>query len=473
MVTLGTTPISNLPAKTGVSTTSLRDIVFTLFRRKWIIFVIALPIIILGGLSLFRQTGAYTASSKVVVELMKVDLPQWNTSGRNVDYDRELSTLFNIAMSVPVAEVAARALMDSIPVIREFDSRQIGMNSPGALKEFLLGGLNVSVMGESSILEFQFTSAHPRISLMAVGALRDAFIEYQVHGRKNVAAIAYYEEQVTTVRGEIDSLLATRRRIMEKSNYSSLKDELRVEVGQLADVQNQLLRARANRRTLEVQYENLKSYLVGDPREFPVGIDESRSQTLVYWRTKVGNHENELIKILSVHTEDSLPARRQQDLLARALERLRQEENAYVESIRLALLTIEGTEEELQDQIAELRERNSRAPQVYQEISLLDVEINSLRGLMGDIMGKMGEVRLSQLADERVSSIAVLTEPELAVVISGGKTIIYFILIIVFGVTLGLVAALIMESMDHRVYIPKDVEEGLNLPVFASVTRED
>jgi len=43
----------------------------------------------------------------------------------------------------------------------------------------------------------------------------------------------------------------------------------------------------------------------------------------------------------------------------------------------------------------------------------------------------------------------------------------------VFGLALGIVAALIMESMDHRVYAPKDVEEKLNLPVFASVTRED
>ena len=160
MVTRGNLPETNYPVKVGPSGISLRDITFTLFRRKWIILVIALPIMILGGMSLFQQTGAYTAVSKVVVELVKVDLPQWNTSGRNVDYDRELSTLFNIAMSVPVGEMAAKALEDSIPLIMELDPRLNTLGSKGALKRFLLQGLNVSVIGESSILEFQYTSGH-------------------------------------------------------------------------------------------------------------------------------------------------------------------------------------------------------------------------------------------------------------------------------------------------------------------------
>jgi capsular polysaccharide biosynthesis protein len=101
------------------------------------------------------------------------------------------------------------------------------------------------------------------------------------------------------------------------------------------------------------------------------------------------------------------------------------------------------------------------------------VEINSLNDLLRDLQGKRGEVRLSQLADERVSSVVALTEPEMTMILSGGKTIVYFFMIVFFGLALGVVAALIMESMDHRVYVPKDVEDHLQLPVFASVSRKD
>jgi len=473
MVTLGIGPDPHLPDKTLGASISLRDIVYTLFRRKWIIVVIALPIILLGGLNLFSQTGAFTASARVVVELVSVDLPRWNTTGRNLDYDRELSTMVNMAMSLPVAEMAAETLADSIPVIMKLDPRLVDLNDPGNFKNFLLEGMDVSVVGESTILEFQFTSVDPQISLMAVGALRDAFIHYQVHGRKNVNAVVYYDEQIKTVRGEIDSLMAIRTKVLEESGYSSVKDELRNEVGQMADVENKLYETIANRRTLQVQYELLTQFLDRDPREFPGGVDESRSHTLVYWKNMVSKHEDELNSILSVHTEDSIPARRQRLLLESALDRLHQEEVSYVESLRVALETTKGMEAALRDQTEELRERNGRAPQVTQKISMLDVEINSMNDLLEAVQGKRGEVRLSELADERVSSVAALTDPQMSMILSSGKTIVYFALIVLFSLALGIVAALVMDSMDHRVYAPRDVEDNLRLPVFASVTRKD
>ncbi len=117
----GLTPDTKLVPVTGGNEINLRAIVFTLYRRKWIILAVALPIIIMGGISLFSQSGTFTASSKVIVELTKVDLPQWDSTRSNVDYDRELSTMFNVAMSVPVLEAAAASLEDSVETILELE----------------------------------------------------------------------------------------------------------------------------------------------------------------------------------------------------------------------------------------------------------------------------------------------------------------------------------------------------------------
>lgn len=452
---------------------SFRDIVFILFRRKWIILAVALPMILVGGVSLFRQTSSYSASSRVLVELVKVDLPVWNTSGRNIDFDRELSTLFNIAMSIPVGDLAATALVDSIPVIKQLNPKLVGLETPGALRDWLLGGLDVSVVGESTILEFRSTTVHPRLSLLAVGALKDAFVNYQVHGRKNRDAVAYYDEQITTVRTEIDSLLVVRGKVMNETGYTSLDMDMRYDTGQLADTEGKLREAVENRMAVEQDFNTLKRALDGNPLEFPAGLDESRSSTLVGWRDIVGKHQDEMNNILALHTDDSIPARRQQDLLDRSLEGLRQEERAYVESLRLQLMNLQNREQTLREQVEHLRERTTRAPDAYRQISLLDVEIESLRGLLKDLQGKRGEVRISELADERVSSLVPLTDPELDMIFSGGKTMFYFVLIVFFGIALGVVAALITENMDHRVYGPVDVEEHLQLPVFASVTKVD
>lgn len=453
--------------------TNLRDVVYVLFRRKWIILAVSIPIILVGGLTLFRQAGSYTAAARVVVDLTKVDLPKWNPGGRNPDYDRELSTLFNIAMSLPVAEDAAVTLVDSIPIIRELDPNLAGMQSKTDLQEFLVGGLDVSVVGESSILEFRFSSADPRISLMCVGALRDAFVEYQIHERKNPHAVAYYKEQSDIVQAQIDSLLGLRGEILGENGYSSLSDELRYQSGQLADSESQLYKAQVNRMSLEAQYEVLSSYLDGDPRDFPMGQEESRSHTLVYWRNMVSKYEDQLNSTLTVHTEESIPARRRREMLDEALERLRKEEHAYVQSLAVQLESIRGRERSLQEQIAELRGKNSKGPEVYQRVSLVDVQIESLRGLLDDLQGKLGEVRLSEMADERVSPVAALTDPELTMIISGGKTVVYFVMIVFLSIALGIVIAFVFDSMDHRIYGPDDVETSLKLPVFASISKAD
>jgi uncharacterized protein involved in exopolysaccharide biosynthesis len=308
---------------------------------------------------------------------------------------------------------------------------------------------------------------------MSVGAMRNAFVNYQVHSRRNMNAITYYNEQFQNVQGEIDSLLTVRSGILAETGYSSITDQMRNEVGQMADIEGKLLEAAGTRRALDLEYETLKTYLDGDPLAFPIGMDESRSSTLVYWRNQVSKHQDALNTILSIHTEDSIPARRQQQIVDASLERLRQEETAYVESIRLQLVSARGRENTLKEQAETLRAENARGPAAESRISFVDIELESLRGLMKDIQGKLGEVRLSHMADERVSSVTPLTDPEMVLSLSGGKTMVYFAMIAVFALALGIVVALILESMDHRVYHPKDVEENLKLPVFASVTRTD
>lgn len=470
---LGIASDSNVPVKVGGSTLSLRDIVFMLFRRRWIVLAVSLPIIIIGGMSLFRQTGSYISACRVLVEFTRVDLPRWNTTGRNIDFDRELSTMFNIAMSLPVADMATAALQDSVPVIKELLPNLVGIENPGFMREYLLGKFDVAVVGESNILEFRFGSAHPRVSLMAVGAMRDAFVEYQVHGRRNLKAVVYYNEQAQMVQSQIDTLLTARSSILQETGYSSIDDQMENEITRMGDIQSKLLEAAANRQTLEMEYETLKTYLDGDPLDFPFGLDENRSPTLVQSRIAVSKHQADLNNLLSVHTEESLPARRQRALIDRALEKLRQEEVAYVESVRLRLKSAQSLEQTLKEQFDMLRMATARGPEAVSRISLVDVEIESLRTLLKNIQGKVGEVRLSQLADERVSSVTPLTRPEMVMSLSGGKTMVYFAMIAVFAMALGIVVALILESLDHRVYHPRDIEENLKLPVFASVTRTD
>jgi uncharacterized protein involved in exopolysaccharide biosynthesis len=450
-----------------------RDIAFVLFRRRWILLAVSLPIVIAGGGSLLARTGTYTAATRVLVELQSVDQPRWNTTGRSVDYDRELSTLLNIAMSVSVADRAAAALNDSLPEIRRIDPKLQMLQSGTEFRDYLAAGLEVNVVGESNILEFRQTAEQPRVALIGVSAMRTAFMQYLNNGRRNTGAAQYYSEQIETVRASIDSLLAVRGDVLGRNGYTSLEDDLRYSTGAAADAESKLREAQVTRAQLEKEYAVLLGYLERDPREFPAGQDESRASTLVGWRDMVGKHEDALISILAVHTEDSQPARQQRAMLEESLKRLREEEVAYTESVRLLLSSAREREATLAQQAATISSANRQLPSVYRQVSMIDTDIKSLRDLLDDLQGKWGEVRMNEMADERVSKVIALTEPEIVTVLAGGKTVVYFAMITMLAITLGIVAAFIQEGLDHRIYTPHDVEENLKLPVFASVSKAD
>ncbi len=450
---------------------SLRSIVTVLYRRRFVILAIALPLIAIGGMNLFGQAGSYTASARVVVDLARVDLPKWNVNGRNVDYNRDLNTLINSAMSMSVAQSASEVLQDSIPTIKSLNENLFYLHEPGALAEFLLDGFDVSVLGESAILDFRFTSSKPRISLMAVEAMRSAFLSFQVHSQKNNQAAEYYDEQLAVVRASMDSLLTDRGNTMIEAGYSSMNDELRYDSGRLANVEADLLKAEVARRTHESQFRMLTEYLQDDPRDFPMGSAENRSSTLIFWMNTVARHDDELNKILSVYTENSGPAIRQLDLITESVKNLANEERKYVRSMELTLISLREKEATLRDQVTAVRTKNSRANSVYRKVSLIDSELRSLTILHESIQTKVGEVRLAQFADERVSNTSVLSEPSIVSVLTGGTTIVYFVALVLISLALGVICGFVFENLDHRVYSPMDVEENLKLPVFASVSH--
>ncbi len=257
------------------------------------------------------------------------------------------------------------------------------------------------------------------------------------------------------------------------AGYFSVKDDFYHEAGLLAKFSDDLVTASSQRLALDMEYAQLNEALKGDPREFPIGESESRSVPLVYWRNLVTDHETELIKQRSVHTDSATPVLREDKMLKDSLEHLKREETAYVQSVGISRLVAIEKEKALQAAVTELRTRRFRAPEASQKVSLIETEVASLRKLLEDLQGKLGEVRISQQADERISAIVALTAPELAPFISGGKTIIYFVMVAFLAVALGIAAAFVQESLDHRILDPKDVESRLNLPVFASVTKAE
>ena len=301
--------------------------------------------------------------------------------------------------------------------------------------------------------------------------MRNAFAKYENQGKKNSQSIAYYQEQIGIVRSQVDSLLSKRSHILQRTGYSEMKEEMRVEAGSLIEAEYKLMEARSERMEIEIQYKGLLAAIQDDPRSFPMGQDESRSSSLVYWRRIVIEHEDTLNELMAVHTLNSIPVVQQQELLKTSIANLQREGEAYTEGVRIKLEGLRSRETMIEELIISYEKRRSEAPDAFYQISMIDAETESMRDLMKSLQGKLGEVRIALQADERVSSIIFLTQPKLMPMLSGGASIMYFLMMAFFAFALGIVVAFVLDLLDHRITTPRDIEEYLHLPIFASIPR--
>jgi uncharacterized protein involved in exopolysaccharide biosynthesis len=432
---------------------------------------VALPIILIGSRGLFQTTGSFTASCSVLLEFQGSEIPRWDTRGSHIDFDRELSTYRFMAMSVPVAQLATEHLADSLDALVVLDPSFDNLRKEESFVEYLLGGLDVSTMGESNMLEIRFTSIHPRMALAAVGACREAFMGFAVRASKNPQAITYYDEQIRSVTQEIDSLLVLRGAVLTAAGYASLEDDLSYDAGQLTRLEDEYYETMGVCSLLEGRINGVKDALVRDPHFAPLAHKDINSLSLTQAKAVVKDQQDKLNELQARHPENSVPVQRQREVLERALNYQKAEVDAYIHSLESELSAATEKARSQAALIATIKTSIAKAPEIYNQVTLLDAQIFALRSLLEDMQVKFGEVRMGVMADERISRMIRLTEPELITVFTTGRPILYFGIICILAITLGVVASFIADNQDHRIFNRKQAEQYLKVPVFASISQ--
>lgn len=461
-------PISrtnNLPAEGGLF--SPRDLAYVAFRRKRWILAIWLPIVLLGIPGLFKHTGAFVSSSKVLLELQSSQNPSLDISSRNVNYDLAISTYTNLAMSVPVAELAATNLQDSLAVLAEINPEYAKLKDHGKLIEFILDPLTVSRVGESNLLDIQYKSPEERTSLMVNRAVRDAFMDYSVYAGRNSRAISYYTEMVQNAEAEIDSLLAVREAISRETGISMLQHDSQPTEQLFSELRAKYYDIQSEVRETEANIAVLTTALEKDPEFIPSGPE---FQHLASMRDRLANETEIYYQLLADHPEGSQKVQRQQSVLSGLRTEMRGDMMNHLESLKLQASVMRAKGEVLEQQMKEVNGSLAAVPSAYRRITMLDAQVATRSELLEGLQIKSGEVRMAELADARVSRLTVITEPEIDVVISESRKFALFGALVVFALGLGLMIGVVVDRSDHRIHDARVLSKSVEVPVLGSIS---
>jgi polysaccharide biosynthesis transport protein len=166
---------------------SVRDLVAVLARRKWLILIVALPVIAASILYSYSRTPVYTASTGVLV---RPALTSLTVASRTPELDAQTES--SLATSVAVATLAKEL-----------------MGSPMTPQQLILQ-LSANMVNGTQFLTISFTDADPATAQQGAEAFSEAYLRYRQQQAQEVI-----QQQADAISGR---LAGVRSRLHAVSN---------------------------------------------------------------------------------------------------------------------------------------------------------------------------------------------------------------------------------------------------------------
>ena len=459
--------LNNPVQRVGDDRMDMRSLVEVLIRRRWIILAVALPVIAVAVIGTLRSTQVFQARTTMMIEVIGPQDPSFYRPAPN--YDMLLSSAAELAMSTAVSQMAAEALADSLPTLqREIPEWFADVETVADLQTIMHDGANSNHMGESNLLNLSYSHPSPRFALMGAGALADAFIRFNISTRRNSPAVGYYTEQIHKTQAEVDSLIALRTQILERTGLIGMQADLKVSFTQIRGLESEYFKARSRREGLEARIAAMESAIAEDP-DFVPPVSVGQAASLNRLKGDIDTKLATLAELRQRYRDDSTWIEREMQQLETLREEMVRERSRYLESLRVELAEARSVEDSYLAAQRTQTDDLAAYPTVRGQIETLDMEIDSLRRLLDRLHLKRGEVRMAASSDLRISDVLLIEQPVLDVPVGRGRKILYLLISVVLAVAVGLVAAFFVESNDHRIYDRRRAEMYLEVPVLGSL----
>jgi uncharacterized protein involved in exopolysaccharide biosynthesis len=447
---------------------SLRDILIVLYRRRLLIAGVAGPIIAVGLYGALATIAHYTASSELRIEARGVEDPSFEQ--RPVEYDIVMSGAAQIAQSIPVATKAADAIWDSMPahVTRNPELKLI--DSKSALTDVILGGVSSSQVGESNLLRINYEHKDPLFALLIDGALTEAFISYNVEKGQNSGAVAYYDDQIAKAGAEIDSLLALRVAVFQRSGIDAFQVNNDSGIQQMRALESAYFRSRSNRMAVQDKHNGVQAAIAADADYMPSLSTSGQNANIIDARANYDKAMLDLAQLRMTYQEESPLVQRQLQFVEATRRIFLNIREDFVTDLKINSDMAVAEESALAASLEEYRRGIEAYPALQKELYTIDLQVDARRELLKALQTKRGEVRLKVQGDERISNITQLNAPSILVGVGQGKKSLYLVMAIVLALVLGVLIALLVDVQDHRIYDLRQAEIALELPVLGSIS---
>jgi len=443
-------------------------------RRKWLAFSILLVFVVPAGAFVVRRPPIYQSTARLLVEpndeMTSVMKTPANGERPTDDFLQTQQQLFR---SRPIV---VKAIQD----VRLWDSPEfktpLGVSateeeiSRSGLVDRFLSHLVVSAVQGTHLLNVTFEASDPTLAKHAVNALMANFKNEQTvsHGRDSTDVMDWINDRLSEQRAHLSASEAALQAYIASHDAVSVEDRQNIVVQKLSELNTALTRAKTDRMSKQALYEQLQA--VRDNKmaldSLPIVLTNPVLQQLRGQFAELQQKELRMSQELGDRHPDLIKLRSEVDLTAKRLDA---ELAKVTEAVKNDFAAAQAIEANLTSALDAQKREVVNLNQKSLDYGALQRQVATDRQIYDRLLTESQTRGVTAKTDEH--TIRVVEAAELPLAPVGPHNTRDLLLVIAAGLLLAIGAPLTLETLDHRVKTPADIERHLHLPCLAMVPQ--
>jgi uncharacterized protein involved in exopolysaccharide biosynthesis len=440
---------------------TLRDLVAVVFRQKWVVLtVFAVTTLSVFVLNLGTAT-TYESNSQLRVERGRRE-NTLNPTPRVLPWNEEISSEIETVKSYPVAH-RAQEILDQWYKEGKI-SRPIRLNR---------GGIGAGVLGESNVIDVSYESQDASVCRPATDAITTAYAEFRRQSQSFPAAASFFLVELDRVSTELAEAQAGKEAYLGQLGPTGSRARQTSVSLLLQDTDMKFLSKSNDVSLLRQQAATARSLLNAGEIESPYFTELGNENTTTINELRRQLMENRLQRdqLAATLTDQHPKFRAAEQAFQSAHGMLEREIRRTADLLDARLSEGEAGLRDLDGQRNLLRAELTQFPQVEVELARRDNQISLLQDKLKDLRQKQ---LLTQVNEATAPDYTVtILSPADAPAAKNTRDYVRMALAPLMSVVVGLLLAFFLDSLDHSLRGPADVEEHLGLPVLAALPESN
>ncbi|MEQ9620223.1 MAG: polysaccharide biosynthesis tyrosine autokinase [Deltaproteobacteria bacterium] len=402
-------------------------------------------------------------AKKVVEKLNLQEHPEFNSEKKNPSILSRITSGFTNLIGNSISGVKNLIVRPSDTDDTEFDEEFQRKNKENNLARAFVGGLEISPVGNSRLVDVSYESHDRRLAADAVNTLADSFIEWLLNRKLDATKKGrdFLRKQIEQAQINLETSEEKLNEFAKSNDIVSLDEKMNITYHTFSELNDALAKSETQRLEKESLYKHV---LNGNIESLPMVLNDSYIQDLKSEHARAKSEYSQL----SATFKAGYPKVKEMGARVGELQKkIDEAENSIAASIKSDYEAAMKKEETLRESYEKQKTLASALNDKSIQYNILQREVDSNETIYNTLLQRLKETEVSSAI--KASNIQIVDYAAVPLFPYKPNVTLNLLFACIIGLGGGVFLAFFMEYFDNTIKTAEDVRDKLKYPVLGGV----